>query len=519
MSTHSSDSESTSTHSRRRWVREVALTVGAVAGLLCVLMALSAFLFGITPLVFRSGSMAPAIETGALALSKTTPAVDVQVGDVVNVTNASGNGITHRVFEIGPSASGSVELNLKGDANADPDAEPYVVSEVRRVLFSVPKLGYAVTWLSGPVAVFVGGVLVGILLMIAWKPQGRTDPEPSSDDSTSGKHGKMPLSIFAALAMIGAVGIASSNPPVALAAPLTNTSTATSGTISTILPAPVNYTCANRALSTARLSWTNNPAYSYEITVGTSPNPIVLAPAAGATRTYNTGDAGALLSLGSMPFTLRARSGTFLSAPAGTWNVSFTTFLFSTCTSFTAATSGASARRAPDVPTTATEASPTATQTTTASAVPTPSTTDAPTSTTTTTTATTTTPSADVPEPSPAAVEPPPAPATTTTPPAPANLISPQSSPSGSSVAKVVEVEGSPTLQITDSAGAVQYSAPAVSDSQYGYGVAWASGDQLWLLGTDQLVRLDRTGSGWSRSVVDPSATDEIPDEIAARMN
>jgi len=47
----------------------------------------------------------------------------------------------------------------------------------------------------------------------------------------------------------------------------------------------------------------------------------------------------------------------------------------------------------------------------------------------------------------------------------------------------------------------------------------WASGDQLWLLGPDQLVRLDEAGSGWTRTVVDASATDEIPADIAALLN
>jgi hypothetical protein len=71
-------------------------------------------------------------------------------------------------------------------------------------------------------------------------------------------------------------------------------------------------------------------------------------------------------------------------------------------------------------------------------------------------------------------------------------------------------------LQIVDATGAVQYSAPATSSESYGYGVQWAAGDQLWLLGEDQLVRLDDMGGIWSRTVIDPAATDEIPAEILA---
>nr|WP_314142759.1 hypothetical protein [uncultured Rhodococcus sp.] len=92
-------------------------------------------------------------------------------------------------------------------------------------------------------------------------------------------------------------------------------------------------------------------------------------------------------------------------------------------------------------------------------------------------------------------------------------------SPSGASTAQVVDIDGSPTLQIVDTTGAVQYSAPATSSEAYGYGVNWSAGDQLWLLGPDQLVRLDGAGGAWSRTSVDPTATDQIPADILALLN
>ena len=54
----------------QRTAREVLLTSGAVIGALCILLPLGALVFGVTPLVFRSGSMSPAIETGALGLAR-----------------------------------------------------------------------------------------------------------------------------------------------------------------------------------------------------------------------------------------------------------------------------------------------------------------------------------------------------------------------------------------------------------------------------------------------------------------
>ncbi|MBY6530757.1 signal peptidase I, partial [Rhodococcus sp. BP-258] len=381
----------------RRWVRETALTIGALAGLLCVLVALSAFVFGVTPLVFRSGSMSPAIETGALALSKKTPAVDVRVGDIVNVTDAAGNGITHRVVEIGAAGSDSVELFLKGDANADPDAQPYVVSEAGRVLFSVPKLGYAVTWLSGPVAVFAGGVFVGVLLMIAFRPRdgerASTDDEPES----FGRHSKMPMSVFAVLATIGAVGLSSSNPPVALAAPLTDTSTVTSGTFATALPRPASFTCTSGGslLNPAILTWPNNPTYSYRLdftpTTSGLTNPIVLAPAAGATRTYNTSSLSTLLFIGTRTFTLRAFIGTNISPPASvTQSVNWTTALVTSCAGSAPSQTNIAARLAPQAAqSTTTTPSPSSTTQDPTTTTPPPATTTPPTATTTPPTTTT----------------------------------------------------------------------------------------------------------------------------------
>ena len=113
--------------------RELALTIGAVAGLICVLAAAASMLFGIKPLVFRSGSMSPEITTGSLALARTVPATDLSVGDIVSVVNGQGTRITHRVYELDQQAGNSVTVTLKGDANAKPDVEPYFITEADRI--------------------------------------------------------------------------------------------------------------------------------------------------------------------------------------------------------------------------------------------------------------------------------------------------------------------------------------------------------------------------------------------------
>ncbi|WP_254922985.1 signal peptidase I [Rhodococcus sp. OK302] len=162
------DEEVTVEHNRGK---EIALNVAAVAGLICIIATLASLLFGIKPLVFRSGSMEPEISTGALALAKTVPATELAVGDVISVDNDQGVRITHRVVELEPAGANTVLATLKGDANNVADQMPYTITEADRVFFSVGGLGYVVAWLSSPLAIFLGGGLVGAVLVIAF---GRT---------------------------------------------------------------------------------------------------------------------------------------------------------------------------------------------------------------------------------------------------------------------------------------------------------------------------------------------------------
>lgn len=153
-------------------VQNVALTVGAILGSLCLLAALAAFGFGVKPLMFKSGSMEPTIATGALALSFPVSASDIVVGDIVSTENAAGTRITHRVAAVAPAAN-YTKLTLKGDANDVVDAEIYAVTEVDRIFWSVPLLGYAVAWLSSPVAMFLGGLFTAYLLYVAFGANSR----------------------------------------------------------------------------------------------------------------------------------------------------------------------------------------------------------------------------------------------------------------------------------------------------------------------------------------------------------
>ena len=158
---------------KRGWriARETALTLGAVLGVLSITAALAAAFFGITPLIFRSGSMAPTIDTGALALAREVPAGDIRVHDIVSAFAPDGTRVTHRVESVQVQADGSASLVMRGDANPVADADPYVVQSADRILWHMNGLGYVLQQTQKPVFTFGIGLLVGGMLALSLWPR------------------------------------------------------------------------------------------------------------------------------------------------------------------------------------------------------------------------------------------------------------------------------------------------------------------------------------------------------------
>jgi signal peptidase I len=164
------------------------LTLGAVLGALCLAVAIAAVLTGAKPLVFRSGSMAPAIPTGALAISIPVEARNILVGDIISVENSAGVRITHRVVTADMDG-GVATVTLRGDANAVQDATPYVLREADRVVAHAPLVGYAVAWLTSSAAVFAGGLLTAYLLYLAFGQPRRRPSGPDDSKTAKGQRG------------------------------------------------------------------------------------------------------------------------------------------------------------------------------------------------------------------------------------------------------------------------------------------------------------------------------------------
>ncbi len=170
-------------HAERRRPRplraagEVVLWIAAAGGAVCVGLVVLALVFDVSLMMFRTGSMAPTIPSGSVAVVHEVPASDVEVGDVVTVDRSDAQlPITHRVtsVEVGDTPEERV-ITMRGDANDADDPFPYEVTTVREVLFSVPGLAPVIVWFGNPVV--LGGLTLAAGLLVGWAfwPRERSD--------------------------------------------------------------------------------------------------------------------------------------------------------------------------------------------------------------------------------------------------------------------------------------------------------------------------------------------------------
>ena len=170
-----------------KWTGEVVLTVLAVFGLVCAAAAVAAWTFGISIMLFKTGSMSPQIPAGSMALVREIPAAEAEIGDVITVDREHGLPITHRVIRNDPDPAAAPDgriIEMRGDANFAPDPLPYHVSTVREVIWSRAGWGQAIVAISHPWA--LGGVTVlaaGIVTWAFWpRPEAKDDDEAAESE-------------------------------------------------------------------------------------------------------------------------------------------------------------------------------------------------------------------------------------------------------------------------------------------------------------------------------------------------
>jgi signal peptidase len=202
-------------------VADVALTVAAVLGTLAIVGALGAHLLGVRVVLFASGSMSPAIDAGAAALTVPVAAAEIRAGQVVTVGRPGQLPITHRVV----SASGTGperELVLRGDANAADDPEPYRVRSAHHVVAVVPRVAPVLGWFAEPGTLAATTALATGLVLWAFWPRreeegagpGGAGPEGTPDGAPPGPGAAEPSRVRS-LAVAAALVLAVPVPAVA----------------------------------------------------------------------------------------------------------------------------------------------------------------------------------------------------------------------------------------------------------------------------------------------------------------
>jgi signal peptidase I len=132
--------------------------LAAVAAAVCLGM-------GYRPQPVLTGSMAPKMPVGSLAIAKPVPAATVRVGDVITFQrpNAPDETITHRVVAIHERA-GRRAYETKGDHN--PSKDPWVLALPGRVgkrVAVVPYAGFVALYAGRP---WVHAAAIGLMAII-----------------------------------------------------------------------------------------------------------------------------------------------------------------------------------------------------------------------------------------------------------------------------------------------------------------------------------------------------------------
>lgn len=114
---------------------------------------------GVSVKIVQSGSMEPAIKTGAIVV--TAPANDYKVGDVITFVFSQRDRVptTHRIIDE-RIVSGEPRYTTKGDANDDQDPQEVLERNIEgKVLLSAPYLGFLLDFARKPLGF---SLLIGI---------------------------------------------------------------------------------------------------------------------------------------------------------------------------------------------------------------------------------------------------------------------------------------------------------------------------------------------------------------------
>lgn len=153
---------------KRVWNAVTTVLVGLMVILAALLWGFR--LLGYEVLVVQSGSMEPNYHVGSLVYVKPVDASKLETGDVITFELGGGVRGTHRIIEV-LDDNGSLSFRTKGDNNDDVDFNPVLPEAiVGEVKFTIPYLGFLITYIQQPPGTHVTISVVAVLLLLTILP-------------------------------------------------------------------------------------------------------------------------------------------------------------------------------------------------------------------------------------------------------------------------------------------------------------------------------------------------------------
>ena len=155
------------------------------------LLLVGARLIGLQVFTVLSGSMEPAYHVGSLIYVKDVDPFELESGDVITFMLDENTVATHRIVEVVPDEEDDsvVRFRTKGDANENADGSlVHYKNVIGSPVFTIPQLGYVVSYIQNPPGTYVAISAGAILLLLVFLPDlfdGDKKKKKDADDDAA----------------------------------------------------------------------------------------------------------------------------------------------------------------------------------------------------------------------------------------------------------------------------------------------------------------------------------------------
>ena len=155
------------------------------------LLLVGAPLTGLQVFTVLSGSMEPTYHVGSLIYVKDVDPFELESGEVITFMLDENTVATHRIVEVVPDDEDDsvVRFRTKGDANENVDGSlVHYKNVIGSPVFTIPYLGYAVSYIQNPPGTYVAISAGAILLLLVFLPDlfdGDKKKKKDADDDAA----------------------------------------------------------------------------------------------------------------------------------------------------------------------------------------------------------------------------------------------------------------------------------------------------------------------------------------------